>query len=122
MAWMRSWPEIMEHGEPHPWYGPCDGMGAAGGCSECQRLRSQEPEMKKRKALTCPKCRRVQFVVCGILTCQCYTSIPKRCKPQRWMRDGERCKCPYCGFVAHADYWFERELRVNPIPAQEPTP
>lgn len=35
MAWMRSWPSLVESGEPHPWYGPCDGMGPNGECSEC---------------------------------------------------------------------------------------
>lgn len=33
-------------GELHPWYGPCDGMGTNGECSECER----EPEY--RDALT----------------------------------------------------------------------
>lgn len=23
---------------PHPWYGPCDGLGDDGGCSECRRF------------------------------------------------------------------------------------
>lgn len=32
---MRSWPQRMADGELHPWYGPCDGMGPAGACSEC---------------------------------------------------------------------------------------
>lgn len=25
-------------GVVHPWYGPCDGLGADGGCSECQSV------------------------------------------------------------------------------------
>ena len=25
--------------EPHPWYGPCDGMGPDGECSECAKAR-----------------------------------------------------------------------------------
>lgn len=37
IEWMRSWPALMVHGEPHPWYGPCDGLGADGGCGECER-------------------------------------------------------------------------------------
>ena len=39
MAWMRSWPEMFASGDPHPWYGPCDGMGNKDGeCSECEML------------------------------------------------------------------------------------
>ena len=34
---MRSWPDRLARGELHPWYGPCDGLGASGECSECQR-------------------------------------------------------------------------------------
>lgn len=42
--WMRSWPDLFRGGEPHPWYGPCDGFGRDDGCSECQRLAGCDVE------------------------------------------------------------------------------
>jgi len=41
---MRSWPDWVANGEPHPWYGPCDGMGDDDGCSECQRIEAAMPD------------------------------------------------------------------------------
>jgi hypothetical protein len=38
---MRSWSGRLADGEPHPWYGPCDGLGNHNGCSECQRLNGE---------------------------------------------------------------------------------
>lgn len=71
---------------------------------------------RKFPPLTCPKCRRVAYVVCAIKHCSCWRKVPKGKKPLRWMKDGDRQKCGYCGFTAHVDYWFERELSLNPIP------
>ena len=62
-------------------------------------------------ALTCPRCGRRQHVVCRRRECQCYQQIPPGERPQTWTADGEACICPYCGFTAHADYWFELDLR-----------
>ena len=63
------------------------------------------------KRYTCPKCRRRAYPVCSNPECICYASVPKRCKPLEHTEvDGERC--PYCGFTAHIDYWFERELAL----------
>lgn len=61
--------------------------------------------------MTCPKCRRVQYFVCGNKTCVCYARIPKGKKPQRW-RKHDALACPYCNFTAHIDYWTERDMRL----------
>lgn len=66
---------------------------------------------RRQRPTTCPSCRRVQYFVCSRRSCQCYQRVPKGLRPQRWMRDGERLACPYCGFKAHADYWFERDMK-----------
>jgi hypothetical protein len=31
-------PKTEPAADPHPWYGPCDGWGPDGGCSECSGL------------------------------------------------------------------------------------
>lgn len=31
-----------EEGNPHPWYGPCDGFGPDGTCCECQQAFGHE--------------------------------------------------------------------------------
>lgn len=59
---------------------------------------------------TCPKCRRVQYYVCGNKECRCYSAIPAGKKPMRRLKhDG--LACPYCGFAEHIDYWVERDMR-----------
>lgn len=40
---MRSVPYCSKCGA-HPWYGPCDGFGDDGECSECVRVSSMKPE------------------------------------------------------------------------------
>lgn len=63
----------------------------------------------KDENMNCPKCRRVQYFTCGDKTCVCHKRIPKNKKPQIHLKhDG--LKCPYCGFVAHIDYWEERDM------------
>lgn len=62
------------------------------------------------KGMTCPKCRRRAYVVCSNRKCQCWRRVPKGKRPLRWTRDGEGERCGYCRFVAHADYWFDREM------------
>lgn len=69
--------------------------------------------------LTCPKCRRRAYVVCSNRACTCWRKIPRGKRGLRWTRDGERERCPYCGFTAHADYWFERELNLYAPPVGE---
>lgn len=61
-------------------------------------------------SVTCPKCRRVQYYTCGRKTCPCWP-IPKGKKHQR-PRKHDALACPYCGFTAHMDYWFEREMEA----------
>lgn len=73
---------------------------------------AERQRKKHNKRLTCPKCRRVQWVVCGDRECECFKKIPKHLKPQQWTRNGESCRCPYCRFVAHVDYWFHREWKL----------
>lgn len=41
VARLRAIPD----GEAHPWYGPCDGLGLGGGCSECQRVAEVMPKV-----------------------------------------------------------------------------
>jgi hypothetical protein len=67
--------------------------------------------MKKPKPTTCPKCRRVQYFVCSNRKCSCWQKVPRGLRPQRWARDGECVCCAYCGFKAHIDYWFERDMK-----------
>ena len=73
---------------------------------------------------TCPKCRRVQYFTCGNKDCVCWKRVPKGKKPQRYGRH-DALICPYCGFSAHIDYWFEREMEAArkdgawPAPAKE---
>lgn len=60
IAWMRSWPGRVANGEPHPWYGPCDGLGTCGECSECER-RGGDSAMTDEQARgkddsACPDC------------------------------------------------------------------
>ena len=64
------------------------------------------------KGYTCPKCRRVQHFCCSNKGCQCWRRLRKGQKAMRWKRDRERLACPYCGFTAHADYWFDREIQT----------
>lgn len=64
------------------------------------------------KGMTCPKCRRRAYEVCTRRACQCRQRVPKGSKPMRWTRDGESLRCAYCGFTAHADYWFDREMAM----------
>ena len=67
----------------------------------------------KAQGLTCPRCHRRQYVVCGNRECECYKRAAREGGlPQRWTDDGEACICPYCGFTEHADGWFERELAL----------
>lgn len=58
----------------------------------------------------CPRCLRVQHLVCGNKECACWTRIPKGKLPQRWVPKRDALTCPYCGFTAHVDYWEDREL------------
>ena len=58
--------------------------------------------------VTCPKCGRVQYFVCGNKKCVCRKRVPKDKKPQK--RRGDGCACPYCGFTESLDYWEEREV------------
>jgi hypothetical protein len=60
--------------------------------------------------VTCAKCKRVQYFVCGNRDCVCWNGVPKGKKPQMFNKDGETCSCPYCGFKAHGDYWLSREM------------
>ena len=59
---------------------------------------------------TCPKCRRVQYFVCGNPNCVCHKRVPKNKLAQVWQVDGNSLACPYCGFVESADYWEDREV------------
>lgn len=59
--------------------------------------------------MTCPKCRRQQYVVCSNKRCVCHQHIPKGKKHQRNLKL-DRIQCSYCQFVAHIDYWGMREL------------
>lgn len=75
--------------------------------------QSKQTNQRRRIApLTCPKCRRVAYVVCSNRACQCWRRVPKGNKPLEWTTDGEGERCAYCGFTAHADYWFDRELTI----------
>jgi len=59
---------------------------------------------------TCPKCRRVQYYVCGNKKCVCYARVPKGKKSQEVLRH-DAIRCPYCGFTQHLDYWTERDMQ-----------
>jgi hypothetical protein len=55
----------------------------------------------------CPKCKNQ--VYCPCKTCSAY--YPDKLPKWIWLSDGERIKCPFCGFVAHADIWLEEEMK-----------
>jgi hypothetical protein len=38
--------------EPHPWYGPCDGFRADGGCSECARVAGAPADPQPEREMT----------------------------------------------------------------------
>lgn len=57
----------------------------------------------------CPQCNNVQYFVCGNGFCSCWKSIPPGAMPQRHIGD-DLLECPYCGFSAHIDYWFNLDL------------
>jgi hypothetical protein len=38
--------------EPHPWYGPCDGFRADGGCSECARVADAPADPQREREMT----------------------------------------------------------------------
>ena len=62
---------------------------------------------------TCPKCRRVQIPPhCGNADCNhCNDYEPRgNKKRQTWTEDGNHIACPYCGFVADAGYWEDRDI------------
>jgi hypothetical protein len=59
-------------------------------------------------SVTCPKCKKVQYFVCGNKKCVCWGRVPKGKRPQRYDMNGETISCPYCGFSAHGDYWTDR--------------
>jgi len=60
--------------------------------------------------MKCPKCRRVQYYVCGNEECVCAKRVPKGKMPQ--ISDGnDGISCPYCGFITHIDYWEERSMQ-----------
>ena len=60
--------------------------------------------------MKCPKCRRVQYFVCGDKQCVCHKRIQKGKRPQKVLKH-DAVQCPYCGFTAHMDYWGEREMQ-----------
>jgi hypothetical protein len=61
--------------------------------------------------MTCPKCRRRQYITCSNRECVCWQRVPKGKRTQRTVKpDG--LACPYCGFVAHIDYWEDREVEA----------
>jgi DNA-directed RNA polymerase subunit RPC12/RpoP len=60
--------------------------------------------------MICPKCRKVQYFVCGNKLCSCWKSVPKGKKPQKVSSDGNHLSCPYCGFKKSFDYWESRDL------------
>lgn len=37
--------------DAHPWYGPCDGFGPNGACSECKRVEMLGDNLPDRKWL-----------------------------------------------------------------------
>ena len=53
--------------------------------------------------MVCPKCRRVQYFVCGNKKCICYAQVPKGKKPQKVLAH-DAIRCAYCGFTQHIDY------------------
>lgn len=59
--------------------------------------------------MKCPKCKRVQYYVCGQEDCVCCERIPKGKKPQIHLGD-DYLACPYCSFAAHMDYWEEKAM------------
>jgi hypothetical protein len=68
---------------------------------------------KKRKYnTTCPKCRRVQYTPhCGNADCNhCNDGTPPAGKKRQTWVGGYHIACPYCGFVAPADYWEDRDI------------
>ncbi len=67
------------------------------------------------RPLTCPKCRRRAYVVCGDRECQCWRRVPKGKKPLRGRGNSEACG--YCGFRAPIDWWFDRSVVERAAPA-----
>ena len=63
--------------------------------------------------MKCPKCKKVQYFVCGNKECVCWKGVPGGKKPQRFNQDGETISCPYCGFKAHSDYWETRAMKES---------
>jgi hypothetical protein len=60
--------------------------------------------------MTCPQCGRIQHVVCNNRDCQCYRDIPAGELPQINVGEHDCCVCPYCEFIEHIDFWFERSM------------
>ncbi len=65
----------------------------------------------------CPECGRDQYYYCGggggdrhqRRMCSCWTAIPEGELPQMYLGH-DLVGCPWCGFVAHMDFWAEREM------------
>lgn len=64
------------------------------------------------RGYVCPKCQRRQYCVCSNRSCSCWAAVPTGKKPQRSLRGLDVLACPYCGFKAHIDYWFDRSMRA----------
>ena len=59
--------------------------------------------------MKCPKCDAKLYFVCNNPKCVCRTRVPEGEKPMEYVGDDAEA-CPYCGFVAHIDYWTELEM------------
>lgn len=64
----------------------------------------------------CPKCG--EDLACPCNSC---ADMDRDVTKWQWTRDGNCCRCPICGFTAHADYWeawsieaFDHQWRSRP--------
>ena len=87
--------------EAHPWYGPCDGLGVGGECSECQRI------------LTAPTLRRDICAVCDLAAAG--LALREACREHDEVaRHGD---CPVCAALDA----FDAALAAALGPRQEQT-
>lgn len=60
---------------------------------------------------TCPKCRRVQYYICGTPNCEaCKDRLPAGKKEMLISNNGNDLSCPYCGFTESGSWWEERSI------------
>lgn len=67
----------------------------------------------------CPRCGRQAHYVCSNRECSCWAGVPAGDLPLRETYT-DIMQCPYCGFEAHIDFWFDRQMAA--IAKAEGTP